>query len=649
MDVIAGYLRLDGGPVRSWDIAAMLQVLPSRGNPVVGARGSVGLGGNFWHLNPPEDERNAIDFDPTAGCTLIAAVELHNREALAAALGLDACDSRRLRDEFLILKAYAKWGVDCPQYLLGRFAFALYDDRTQRLFCARDHTGMATFNYHRTATRFAFASGPNALFALPHIAPQIDTTTAAEFAILLPPSPEASMYQGISRLPPGHSMCVGKDYFQIRQYWELTYTGPLILNSDQEYGEAFREVFLQAVSCRVRGKQTGVFLSGGLDSSAIAAVAAHQLMDQGKTLNGYCAIPRVGFPQQVRNGRDADESKYVAALAIQWPNLKVHYDAAVGRVPLEHAEFRFATKGWPSFSPTNELWILALLEHCQNDGCDTVLVGQLGNAALSLEVSGYLAYLAQSRRWADFVRELRGYSKFYNMPSSRLIMANVLALAPGIRSFFRKLFRKESSFWSSYSFVNLHMAKALDLQGRFFAAYRTTDHSLRPFSIENHCRGLRHLLSIVGDHWTPMAGAFGLHFADPSADKRVLEFCLSLPLSQHVKNGRNRRMIRDHLREFLPAMITERISRGRQGADSLERALATLETLKQMYARLETSKVVLDILDLNRLKMALQALPHQTNDKRHWGILRALELASFCHWAECELPMAANRAFGING
>ena len=181
-------------------------------------------------------------------------------------------------DTEVILKAYRQWGEDCPRYLHGMFAFAIWDANKQQLFAARDRFGIKPFYFSMLSDGFRFASNTQALLAAGDIDKSLDAE-ALHFQYSLHaviPAPR-TVLKGIRKLDPAHSMVVTADG-KVRQqrYWELDATREEESYSDQEWIERVREQLVSAVRKRndVADVPVGVLLSGGLDSSLLVALLA---------------------------------------------------------------------------------------------------------------------------------------------------------------------------------------------------------------------------------------------------------------------------------------------------------------------------------------------------------------------------------------
>jgi asparagine synthase (glutamine-hydrolysing) len=182
---------------------------------------------------------------------------------------IDARDEP-LPDAELILNAYERWGDDCVKHLLGDFAFAIWDDRRKRLFCARDHFGVKPFFYTHTAGSFNFSSALNELKT---------STTLNEIAVgdylLFGVNQDQSttIFKDIHRLPPGHTLTVENNQIKIQRYWTPSIPAEIRFRDPESYVERFSELLSCAVVDRLRTDRVAVSMSGGLDSTSLAAIA----------------------------------------------------------------------------------------------------------------------------------------------------------------------------------------------------------------------------------------------------------------------------------------------------------------------------------------------------------------------------------------
>ncbi|MEY2481383.1 MAG: hypothetical protein QOI04_2310 [Verrucomicrobiota bacterium] len=213
-------------------------------------------------------------------------------------------------DTELILLGYRQWGNEVVNRLNGMWAFAIYDLQRRILFCSRDRFGKKPFFYARANGAFVFASELTSLIEHPNVPQNISTRALRKyFAYGYIPSP-LSILDGVSKLPGGHSLIVDLTTldFRIEKYWELVLEPfeTIPRHAEEEWGEQLRELLDRAVQRRlIADVPVGVFLSGGIDSSAVTAFASRHV-DQRK-LKTFS----IGF--QERSFDETEFGKLVAA------------------------------------------------------------------------------------------------------------------------------------------------------------------------------------------------------------------------------------------------------------------------------------------------------------------------------------------------
>jgi asparagine synthase (glutamine-hydrolysing) len=216
--------------------------------------------------------------------------EIYNHREIRAELERRGHRYTTKSDTETIVHAYEEYGDDCVHQLRGMFAFAIWDARRKRLFCARDRLGIKPFYYTIHDRRFAFASEIKALFELDGRRARLNRRALPEFFALGYLADDQTMFEGIRKLPPGHRLSLTLDGAdasarapRIEQYWDLNCAPDDSLEGEDSYVEHFRELFTESVRLRLMSDvPLGVFLSGGLDSSAIASTMS-SLMRSGKT------------------------------------------------------------------------------------------------------------------------------------------------------------------------------------------------------------------------------------------------------------------------------------------------------------------------------------------------------------------------------
>ena len=215
-------------------------------------------------------------------------------------------------DTEVILNAYAHWGESCVQMLHGMFAFAIWDRQTRGLFLARDRMGIKPLYYLKTDRFFYFASNIQALIETGVADTRLDARSLHHLFTLhaVVPAP-GTLFQGIRKCPPAHSMTIGADrQVETRPYWQLEAKRPSRTYSDVEWTQKIHDALLQAVKKRltIADVPVGVLLSGGLDSSLLVALLAEAGVEHIKTFS-------IGFEDQPEEkGSEFEYSDPVAAM-----------------------------------------------------------------------------------------------------------------------------------------------------------------------------------------------------------------------------------------------------------------------------------------------------------------------------------------------
>lgn len=276
MSGLAGIFHRDGAPVNRRDLNAMLTARPERGTDAsaVMIDGPAGLGFQLFRLLPEDRARQqplALD-----GLLLAADCRLDNCPELRRELGL-APDQPDAGDAALIMMAYRRWGEACSERLLGDFAFVIWDGPRQTLFAARDAMGQRSLAYALMDGVFLIASEIVQLMAHPVLRPRVNDDRVAAYLIGLWDRPEETFIRDVRYLLPGHALSIAVDRFELRRYWQRR-PRPVRYRDEREYADHYRELLTTAVRDRLRvDGLVGVSLSGGLDSTSLAALAAPAL------------------------------------------------------------------------------------------------------------------------------------------------------------------------------------------------------------------------------------------------------------------------------------------------------------------------------------------------------------------------------------
>jgi asparagine synthase (glutamine-hydrolysing) len=294
---ICGCVRFDGQLVPSEVLDSMNQQIAHRGPDDAGtySQENVGLAMRRLSIIDVQSGRQPIS-NEDGNVWIVYNGEIYNHAELRPELERRGHRYRTHSDTETIVHLYEEYGRDCVQHLRGMFAFAIWDARSRKLFAARDRLGIKPFYYIHDHEKFLFASEIKALLAYPGIHAVFNREVLSEYLAFGCVNSTETFFEGVYKLPPGHTMELDESgKLEIRQYWELKDTASEAPRSQNYYVDTYRELLEQAVSSHLMSDvPLGVFLSGGLDSSAVAALAT-------KARGGPLKTFSVGYGEQRYN------------------------------------------------------------------------------------------------------------------------------------------------------------------------------------------------------------------------------------------------------------------------------------------------------------------------------------------------------------
>ena len=213
--------------------------------------------------------------------------ELYNAEELRKNLLEEGYAFDSYSDTEVLLMSYIAWGGECIKKFNGIFAFAIYDEDKGRVFLARDQMGVKPLFYSINNKNIIFASEIKAILANPMVKAQVDRDGITELFALGPAvTPGKTIYKNISEIAPANCMVISKENIKVWEYWKVS----LEENKEtvEEAAEHVRTLVVDAIKRQLVGDvPICTFLSGGLDSSAISAIAAEEFRNRGKVLDTY--------------------------------------------------------------------------------------------------------------------------------------------------------------------------------------------------------------------------------------------------------------------------------------------------------------------------------------------------------------------------
>lgn len=479
---------------------------------------------------------------------------IDNREELKAELLTAGYSPRDDSDAELALGSYLRWGEEAPARMVGDFALAIWDGKRQSLFCARDALGAKPLYYYRHPRFFAFASDPAALFAVPDSERRPSLEGMTHYLMGYFDDPAITEFQNVHKIRQAHSLTVnGEGDLRMRRYWDVDVDRVLRLKNPAEYQEAFREVFGKAVKAQSRSLgRIGVSFSGGLDSSSVFGML-QDLRRRGEiapSLRAYCTV---------FDGEPYDERPYMLAFQEQW-GADIRWHQSRTPRPLWDWEEAWRSDAQPIPSPVawgaHQLYRLAA-----EDGIRVLLGGVGGDdfldapacAAADLLLQGHgLEAWRYLRAWSDF-----NQAKMTSAINSAVLMPLRARFLPRpLRKLARRLLPRKPLPWIREPHAGRAMAHYQG--GAWYASARPLPPARNVAYNAVHSGHLSYALEFL-DRMGAAAG--GLEVRQPFCDRRVVEFAVSVPESELMRNGQPKALMRSALGERLPAAIRQRVDK----------------------------------------------------------------------------------------
>ena len=630
MSAIFGVLNIDGQEVDESASLAMSEAMTYWGTEGAGIwrKDNVFLG-HLMLYDTPESRYESLPMSTAEeGWVITANARIDNRDELFDALAVSNAERVNLPDSQLILRAYRKWGDECPDHLLGDWAFAIWIPHEHKLFIARDHLGNTSLYYCRNSRFFAFASSVKGLLAHPAVEPCPNELYIGQTLIRRPWHNDSTAYKGIYPILPSHSLTVKGGGVTHRGYWDMENTPDLRLNSDREYLDAFLEVYEEAVRCRLRSHRSiGISLSGGLDSASVAALAARELRERGERLAAFSFVPAysVGLRRHL-----ADETPFIEATSRHSGSIDVTYVRAEKMSPLAGIEHGLRIHDSPYGAHGNQYWLVALKEAARRQGIGTLLNGQGGNLTSSWEgmQEERILGLIRNGQWLDLLRYLYAWRELGDSALWRAVRRQILkpAIAPALRRYQR--FRAGRDAWMRYSPINSDFARSLGFADEIPGSKHDPSFhhiSCGPTSgLHNSARDIRikaierSIYTGLGARHAQMGAAFAMYSRDPTVDKRVVMFCLSIPVEQYVRANQSRLLIRRAMEGILPTSVQWNTRRSLQTAELIPRLLHSRHEVEAALSGIEKSALAQQWLDIPKRRCASRDMfsipPHGADD-----------------------------------
>jgi asparagine synthase (glutamine-hydrolysing) len=611
MSGFIGIFNADEAPVDCELLERLTGSLTFRGPDAraVWCQGSVGFGHTLFRTTwEARYERQPFTLDQQVW--IVADARVDAREDLVRELGCGHdLALNQTPDVELILRAYLKWGEACLEHMIGDFSFAIWDGRSRRLFCARDHFGVKLFYYAWIGATLIFSNTIAALRLHPQITNRLNERALGDFLLFEHNwTLDTTFFADIQKLPAAHQLTAIDTGLKRRKYWQLVAPERFSYRREEECVEGFRDRLEQAVADRLRTEKVSVSFSGGLDSTnmVLAARNVDHRRGQQTDLKAFTVVYDTLFP---------DDERHYSGMAAQCLNIPVHYLCADSDQPYAGWSELLCYQPEPLHDPLLS-GSLNLYNICSAHGA-VLLEGAGGDEIFrSPKLLTELRYQGSSQALTDFCRSI---FRHHVCPT----------LGTGILGHLRKFGRRRIEpdtalpHWLRPEFV-----RRLSLLDRWALSPKEETHMIDPLdalATPGQTRFIaplwdRHLYSAdIGHHGVPVETRL------PYLDLRVVAFGLSLP---GMPWSCNKHLLGRLGAATLPREITSRPKTPLRG-DPVALSLQRNKELLLKLAQLPLVPLLEEMICAGRWRKALRETSFEA-----WPIWTALRVVTLNYWLQ---------------
>ncbi|NLU70878.1 asparagine synthase (glutamine-hydrolyzing) [Streptomyces sp. HNM0574] len=534
---------------------------------------------------------------PEGRVVLVYSGETYNYTELRRELAGRGHEFRTDSDTEVVLRAYLEWGAAFAERLNGMYAFAVWDGRTRQLVMVRDRMGIKPFYFAETADGVLFGSEPKAILANPLARREVTLDGLRELFAFVK-TPGHAVWEGMREVEPGTVVTVGADGVRTHVYWRLE-TRPHPDGRDETVAHV-RELMDDIVARQlVSDVPRCTLLSGGLDSSAMTALAARRLAGSGETVRSF-AVDFVGrtenfVPDELRGTPDTPFVYDVARVSGT-----EHQDIVLGSAELADPEVRSRVirardipAGFGDMDASLYLLFQAIRQH---------------------------STVALSGESADEV--FGGYKQFFEPEALRATTFPWLTGASG------------ATFGEDDGILTGSLARALDIPGYVADSYATAVAAVQRLDgesdFEYRMRRICHLhltrfVRVLLDRKDRASMAVGLEVRVPFCDHRLVSYVYNAPWSLKSFDGREKTLLREATADVLPRSVYDRVKSPYPSTQDPGYHQALQESLKDLLSR--PSHQVFDLVSRTWLERAVKVDTPQITQSARRGLERTLDLA----------------------
>lgn len=587
--------------------------------------GHVLLGCGLQYFTPEARHETLPIVNGDTRAMFTADIMLDNRAELMDRLHMDE-RAGVVPDGSIAYQMFNRFGEDCLNDLLGAYAFVYYDAERNKASLVIDATGNRCFYY---------GIKQGVLYFSTMIEPLLETVGFEGFNerwlvdflaldnMAFRTEFEETPYLGIYRVAPRQIVTYDGEALKKRLYWNPEPV-MLKLDNDEAYAARLKEIYKECIRCVLRAEKISIFLSGGLDSTSVACYAARELRDQGKPLYSYTSVPEFESIKNSERHLINDESKLVmetkAYLEENGCQLECAFLPLTGRNGWDERETEINALEFPYKSFQNMLWIREGFEQAYRAGSRIMLNGGFGNVTISAgDIDLPLYELIRKGHFLSFMKQIRLFGRTYRLSRKNKIRQ---MFKIGKDAFIPKKPDASEAALLGKSLARKELLRKYNAKGRLYQNAKAAEKSNARYKPSRQVLIHDLLFSLIGEMRTKQTITTGVILRDPTLDKRLIEFCMSLPADQFAKNGVSRRLVREYMADDLPPHVANQIDRGQQSADMAQRMGRHWDRIyKELHSIFSNNKDN-PVVDCDRALEELDRITEDYENVQNFDLLR---------------------------
>lgn len=572
--------------------------------------------GHAMLWNTPESKYEHLPLDKeTFVITMDARID--NREELIGELELPNRPLYEIGDSEFILAAYAKWGEECPKYLLGDFVFAIWDEKKQQLFCARDHIGIKPFYYYLDDDFFIFSNDIECLLAHPSVPKNFNDKTIdmflKDYGIH---TKRETFFKKICKLPAATTLAITSDNIHEIEYWSINNIPIIRFDTYEEYVNEFKKLYENAIDARIRTDfPIASHLSGGIDSSPIAVYASRKLKNQKIHAYNWINIPK--------NEEESEFEAWSYSRQIAEKENIIHNEFRIdpNYMVKKFEEHNIFTKGTMSY--WEEYYVQDSLKSI---GARILLSGWGGDELISHNGRSYLEGLYSQRKIFKFFKYLYHEKKYNQLTWKEIIKRFLKIILP--HNIIYYLVRQNNNSSDESDYYNKYTTQ------KFESFMNKQQNIVFPNVLGVRKRQLTmfnygHLSDRI-ESWALSSFSKRFEYRYPLLDKRIVEFAIAIPEEMfYPKKGKTRHLIKNAVTDLLSSEIlwSDKPDEIKVNKSLKKAYYASYEIMKKKYTSKDCMNYNKEYIDCKKILKFLNSFDSKNDNPIELGnIVQAIML-----------------------